>query len=203
MRQLLPLGKREKSRNEGRNDMMKRILIATAMVAAATPAIAAETTTVNGATVAFSGNRATVCEVRDYENTVQFGALGEFGAATPVTDTASIYCNVKFNASIASQNGYLRLVTNDAGATPLSQSNTTATAYQQFASALDYGVAVQGLGSANTAAIGASSQVGLGSNLPPISASAQLTYSTVTSAKPLLGGNYADSVTLTLTPVAF
>src|SRR3546814_10152663 len=203
MRLPLPLGKREKSRNEGRNDMMKRILIATAMVAAATPAIAAETTTVNGATVAFSGNRATVCEVRDYENTVQFGALGEFGAATPVTDTASIYCNVKFNASIASQNGYLRLVTTDAGATPISQSNQTATAYQQFASALNYVVAVQGLGSANTAAIGASSQVGLGSKLLHISASAPLNYSTVTSATPLLGGTYASSVTMTLTSVGF
>jgi spore coat protein U-like protein len=183
--------------------MMKRILIATAMVAAATPAFAAETTTVNGATVAFSGTRATVCEIRDYENNVQFGALGEFGAATPVTDTASIYCNVKFNASIASQNGFLRLTTLDSGATPTSQSDTTAQNYTQFASALDYGVSVQGLGSANTTAIGANSPVSLGTNLSPISASAQLTYTTATSPKPLLGGNYNDTVTLTLTPQAF
>lgn len=183
--------------------MMKRILIATAMIAAATPAMAAETTTENGATVAFSGNRATVCEIRNYENNVQFGALGEFGAATPVTDTASIYCNVKFNASIASQNGFLRLNTTDSQATPTSQSDTTAQGYSQFASALDYGVSVQNLGSANTTSIGNSSPVSLGNNLPPISASAQLTYSTVISAKPLLGGTYNDTVTLTLTPVAF
>jgi len=184
--------------------MMKRILIATALVAAATPAMAAETTTVNGAVVAFSGNRATVCQIENYENNVQFGALGEFGAATPVTDTASIYCNVKFNASIASQNGFLRLNTLDGQANPTSQSDTTATGYTQFASALDYGVTVQGLGSANTTALpGNNSPVSLGNNLPPISASAQLTYSTATSAKPLLGGNYNDTVTLTLTPVAF
>jgi len=183
--------------------MMKRILIATAMIAAATPAMAAETTTVNGATVAFSGNRATVCEIRDYENNVQFGALGEFGAATPVTDTASIYCNVKFNASIASQNGYLRLNTLDSQANAVSQQNLQANGYTQFASGIDYGVAVQNLGSANTAAIGASTPVSLGNNLPPISASAQLTYSTVTGALPLLGGTYNDTVTLTLTPVAF
>lgn len=183
--------------------MMKRFLIATALVAVASPAIAAETTTVNGATVAFSGNRATVCEIRDYNNDVQFGDLGEFGAATSVTDNASIYCNVKFDASIKSSNGFLRLQTLDGQATPTSQSNLTAQGYTQFASALDYGVSVQGLGNANTAAIGANTAVSLGNNLPPISASAQLTYSTVVGTKPLLGGSYNDTVTLTLTPVAF
>lgn len=183
--------------------MIKRILITTALVALATPAMAAETTTVNGATVAFSGNRATVCEIRNYESNVQFGALGEFGAATPVNDTASIYCNVRFNASIQSQNGFLRLVTSVADATPTSQSDTTAQGYSQFASALDYGVSVTGLGSRNSTQIGASSSATLGSNLDPIDFQSTLTYSTIASAKPLLGGNYADTVTLTLTPQAF
>lgn len=183
--------------------MMKRILIATAMIAAATPAMAAETTTQNGATVAFSGNRATVCEIRDYENNVQFGDLGEFGTASNVTDTASIYCNVKFNASISSQQGFLRLVTSDSAATPNSQSDTTAFGYNQFASALNYGVSVANVGSANSSQIGAGTTVSLGNNIAPISSSATITYSTVASTKPLLAGNYADSVTLTLTPVAF
>jgi hypothetical protein len=182
---------------------MKRLLLATVAMMAATPAFASETTTTNGATVAFSGNRATVCEVRNYENNVQFGALDEFGAATPVVDTASVYCNVRFNASILSQNGFLKLNTLVADAQPTSQSNHAAQGYSGFNSALDYQVAVTSVGTANTSLIGSNTAVSLGSNLDPVNQSATLTYSTIPGANPLLGGNYNDTVTLTLTPIAF
>jgi spore coat protein U-like protein len=182
---------------------MKRIIAITVALLGSSVAMANETTTTNGATVAFSGNRATVCEVRNYENNVQFGALGELGAATPVTDTASIYCNVRFNASINSQNGFLKLNTLVGDAQPTSQSNHQAQGYSGFNSALDYSVNVTGLGTANTSLIGSNTNSPLGNNLDPINASATLTYNTVPGGNPLLGGNYNDTVTLTLTPVAF
>jgi hypothetical protein len=181
---------------------MKRILILAAMASVSTSAFAAETTS-EDPTVQFSGNRAQVCEVRSFESNISFGPLTEFGDATAVSDSANLYCNVRFNATIASQNGFLKLLTGVPAAQPVDQNTHTANGYTGFASALDYSV-TSTLGNANTGAInGGIVPVALGGTQNPINVPVNVTYDTIPESLPLLGGTYADTLYLNVTPIAF
>jgi hypothetical protein len=183
--------------------VMKKILILAAMASVSTSAFAGNTTTSNGASVVFDGNRAQVCEVRNYENTVTFGALDNLGAGGSTTDTLDIFCNTKFAASIKSTNGLLELSSGDPFAT--ANQDTTAAGYTGFASGVNYEVDFTiGLfsGVADTSQIGRNSAIQLGVQ-NPINLPGSVTYTTLPGTLPLLAGDYTDTLTLTMTPQAF
>jgi len=179
---------------------MKRLLLATVALMAATPAFAQSTSSTP--VVEFSGERAQVCEVRNFDSVVDFGSLSNVGNAGDVSDTVRVFCNVRFDASIESANGFLKLDTIVADAQPTSQSNHTAQGYPGFSSALDYSVSSV-LGSADTSEIDNGSPESLGTELDPIDQQITLTYDTIPETQPLLGGDYEDTITLTLTPIDF
>jgi spore coat protein U-like protein len=182
---------------------MKRILILAAMASVSTSAFAQS----NDEVVNFEGEVAEVCDVTGYDNTINFGTLSATGATTPVSDTFSVYCNVRFNASIESDNG--RLVLNNPSFTPAAnpqpESSGNGSGYPGFNAAIDYSVSGT-IGmfpfSANTTAIEAASPESLGTNLPPVSFGGSISYDTLDGAN-LLGGTYQDTLTLSLTPVSF
>jgi hypothetical protein len=184
---------------------MKRILILAALASTAVSAPSFAQSTSTDPVVSFEGDRAQVCEVRNFDQTVDFGTLSEFGAATTAkTDEVELYCNVRFDAEIKSLHGFLRLNTLVSDAAPTSQSNLKAQGYTGFASAVNYTVNTI-IGNASTAnpAVGANTPVPLGTALDPINLTTTVTYNTVAGSLPLLGGDYLDTVTLTITPVAF
>ncbi len=178
---------------------MKKFVILAAMAAVSTPAMAA---TAQDPVVVFEGKRAQVCEVRNFQNTVNFGTLDNVGNGAAVSDTINLFCNVRFTATIESDNGFLKLDSLVAAALPTSQSNHTAQGYSGFSSALDYQVQTV-LGNADTSLIGADVPVNLGGMQNPINTSTTITYDTLPESQPLLGGTYEDTLTLNVTPIAF
>ncbi|MCI1755625.1 MAG: hypothetical protein LKM31_07405 [Sphingobium sp.] len=185
---------------------MKRLMMAFLLAGVATPAFATDTSFApSGATasVQFKGTRAVQCEVKNYDAQIDFGALGINGAGSTVNDSGiDFFCNTIYDASVESTNGYLKLVSTNPNAQPVSQTNLAANGFSGFAAAIDYQVA--GIfGTANSAAISASVPVNLGTNLPPANITgASISYSTVTGSLPLLAGTYKDTLTLTITPQA-
>ena len=179
---------------------MKRLVLLAALAAVSTPAMAS--TTSSTPVVNFEGERAQVCEVRNFESVINFGSLSNLGNAPSINDTISLFCNVRFTAEIESDNGFLKLDTILGAAQPTSQSNHTAQGYAGFSSALDYEVNTV-LGTADTSAIGASAPVALGGTQNPINATTTINYDTVPESQPLLGGTYEDTLTLTISPIAF
>jgi spore coat protein U-like protein len=154
--------------------------------------------------VLFVGNRAVECSVTGYSGTINFGALGRNGEASPVTDNGiDVFCNQPFTASLTSQNGYLKLQTTNTNNDSVSETNFTSSHNSMFNAGLDYGVVIPGVttpqGSQHLTA-GTPVGGGLGT-IPALYANGlTATYDTVNSSKPLLGGTYSDTVTLTLTP---
>ncbi|MEP7350742.1 MAG: hypothetical protein ABI668_12450 [Sphingorhabdus sp.] len=177
---------------------MKRLLILAAMAATSTAAYADSVSP----TVTFEGKRKQVCEVRDYETAINFGELSNLGDAGEKSDTLTLFCNVRYNATLESDNGFLKLDTTVADAQPNSQADHSATGYSGFSAALDYSVATL-LGNATTAGIDADAPLALGGLQDPINLTTTITYDTVPESQPLLGGTYEDTLTLTISPVAF
>lgn len=179
--------------------MKKLLLAAVAMTAVSSPAFAA---TSDNPVVSFEGERRTVCEVRDFDPTIDFGNLSNLGAGSSRSDTLSLFCNVRFDAEVESDNGFLKLDTLVADAQPTSQSDLTAQGYSGFNAAVDYGVTTV-VGNANTTQISNDTPVQLASSADPIDATTTITYATIAGTKPLLGGTYEDTLILTITPIAF
>jgi spore coat protein U-like protein len=180
--------------------VMKKILILAAMASVSTSAFASTTST--NPVVVFEGERAEVCEVRNFESVINFGSLSNLGNAPAKSDTLTLFCNVRYTATIESENGFLKLDTLVGPAQPTSQSDHTAQGYTGFSSALDYEVNTV-LGTADTSLIGASTPVPLGGTQNPINQTTTITYDTIPESQPLLGGTYEDTLTLTITPISF
>lgn len=178
---------------------MKRILILAAMASVSTSAFAA---TSNNPVVSFEGERDEVCEVRNFDATINFGNLQNTGNAGSQSDTLELFCNVRYTATIESDNGFLRLDTTVPAAQPVSQSNHSANGYTGFSSALDYNVATI-IGTASTASISNDTPVALGGTQDPINLTTTITYDTIPESQPLLGGTYEDTLTLTISPISF
>jgi spore coat protein U-like protein len=178
---------------------MKRLIIAAlaaSTVAVATPAMAES--------VFFHGQRAVECSVTGYTGNVNFGNLGRNGEASPVTDNGiNVFCNQPFKVSLTSQNGYLKLQTTNANNDSFSENNFTSKHNSQFDAGLDYGIVIPGITGAQgsqylPAGVNVAGSLGA---IPAVNFSGlSATYDTVNSSKPLLGGTYSDTVTLTLTP---
>ena len=179
---------------------MKRFVLLAALAAVSTPAMAS--TTSSNPVVNFEGERAQVCEVRNFESTINFGALSNLGNAPSINDTISLFCNVRYTATVESDNGFLKLDTLVPAAQPTSQAVHTANGYAGFSSALDYEVNTI-LGTADTSAISANTPVALGGTQNPINVTTTINYDTVPESQPLLGGTYEDTLTLTISPIAF
>ena len=182
---------------------MKRIALAALAASAvmATPAMAA---TAQQST-AFIANRAIVCDLTGVAQEINFGTLGEFGAASSQTDSGiNLLCNQPFSVNIKSLNGYLKLTaTTPANLATGEAAPFTSGANPGFAAGLDY-TATATVGS-NTFT-GNSSQITAGNagvnlgNSPAVSVSgASIVYSTTAGSLPLLGGDYGDTLTITLT----
>jgi spore coat protein U-like protein len=178
---------------------MKRLIIAAlaaSTVIVATPAMAESVT--------FKGNRAVECSVTGYSGTINFGNLGRNGEAAPVTDSGiNVFCNQPFKASLISTNGYLKLQTTNPNNDSINETNFTSKGNGQFDAGLDYGLVIPGITKAQGSQYlpaGVNVAAGLGV-IPAVNFSGlTATYGTVKSDKPLLGGTYSDTVTLTLTP---
>jgi spore coat protein U-like protein len=162
----------------------------------AVPAQAADTT------VTFSGSRAVECSVTGYTSAINFGNLGRNGEASPVTDDGiNVFCNQPFLASLTSQNGYLKLQTTNLANNSASETNFTSVANPQFDAGLDYGIVIPGISTPQGSQYLNASTPAAGGPIPAVNLSGlTATYNTVTADKPLLGGTYSDTVTLTLTP---
>ena len=182
---------------------MKRIALAALAATAvmATPAMAA---TAQQST-AFIANRAIVCDLTGVAQQIDFGALGNLGAASAQTDNGiNLLCNQPFSVNLKSQNGYLKLsATNPANLATGEAAPFTSGANPGFAAGLDY-TATATVGP-NTFT-GNSSQISAGNtginlgNSPAVSVTgATIVYNTVPGSLPLLGGDYNDTLTITLT----
>jgi spore coat protein U-like protein len=175
---------------------MKRLIfaaLAASTVMVATPALAE--------TVNFQGTRAVECSVTGYSGTINFGNLGRNGESAGVNDNdIALFCNRPFSASVKSANGYLKLTTTDTANDSNDESDLTSTANPQFAAGVDYQVTLPLFGTHNSSEIAANSVVNLGHYAAADYSGQSVSYDTVNSTKPLLGGFYSDTVTLTLTP---
>ena len=183
---------------------MKRLMIAAlaaSTIAVASPALAGTQS------VTFNGTRAVECSVTGYSGSINFGALGRKGEASQVTDNGiNVFCNQPFTASLVSTNGYLKLVTpNDPtnGSVNGDAGNFTSQKNPSFDAGLDYGLVIPGItGVQGSQYLKAGVDVAGGLGVIPAVDFSGLTanYNTIKSDKPLLGGTYTDTVTLTLTP---
>jgi hypothetical protein len=182
---------------------MKRLFV---IAIAATTAMTAMPAYAGDQSVVFQGNRAVECSVTGYSGVINFGNLGRTGEASPVTDNGiNVFCNRPFTASIKSLNGYLKLQDSHTANLPTSETTLASPANPGFNAGLDYGLLIGGVlnntFSSKTATAGTSYTV---SNLPAVDiAGATATYDTFSGGNPLLGGNYSDTVTLTMTPQGF
>lgn len=179
---------------------MKRIAILALAAAIATPAAAQVTETES---TAFTGNRAVLCNLDGVDALVDFGALGNKGAAAAQVDNQiDLFCNQPFTASLVSQNGYLRLNASNP-ANLGTETNPESGANPGFAAGLDYQAT---LISGSFSVTGDSSQITaatptqLGGVLPAQNVNnAKIRYDTIPGSLPLLGGTYQDTLTITLT----
>jgi spore coat protein U-like protein len=182
---------------------MKKILILAAIASVSTPAFATSPEVVN-----FKAKVAEVCDVSGYDTLVDFGTLSSTGDAAPYADGFSVYCNVRFNATLESDNGRLLLnnPTGTLGAVAQAESAGNASGYPGFDAALDYSVTgtIGSFGfSEDTTSINASAPTPLNTApLPPVSVSGSISYDTL-GGNNMLGGTYNDTLTLILTPVSF
>jgi spore coat protein U-like protein len=156
--------------------------------------------------IVFQGNRAVECSVTGYSGVINFGALGRTGEASPVTDNGiDVFCNRPFTASIKSENGYLKLVDTHTNNLPTNEATLASPANPGFNAGLDYGLVLGGVlnntFSSKSAAAGTTYPMGSHSAIEITDASA--IYDTFSGGNPLLGGNYTDTVTLTMTPQGF
>lgn len=124
------------------------------------------------------------------------------GDGDAVQDTVDLFCNVRYTASVSSANGFLKLDTNVGDAQPTGQGDLTAVGYSGFAAAVNYQIQTD-IGTANTTLIGSNTPVPLGGLNDPINLQTTITYDTIAGSKPLLGGSYEDTVTLSITPQSF
>lgn len=183
---------------------MKRIVLAAlaASTVFATPAFAAGTTA--EASTAFTGDRAVVCNLTGVAATIDFGDLGNKGAAPAQTNNGiDLFCNQPFSVTLTSQNGYLKLHTTNGANNAIGEAGPFESAANPgFAAGLDYS-ATAILGS--TSVTGDSSQITGATptfigNSPALNVhNAKVRYDTIAGSLPLLGGIYQDTLTITLT----
>jgi hypothetical protein len=177
---------------------MKRLFVIAVLGAGtAMMAMPAQAETVN-----FQGSRAIECSITGYSSSVNFGNLDRTGVASPVTDNGIVFfCNQPFKASVKSDNGYLKLITGNSNNNSNSEADLTSQGNTLFNAGLNYSANFQDFGFTlnSTMATG-----GLAYNTPQLpaaySSAFTVVYNTMPGSKPLLGGTYADTVTLTLTP---
>jgi spore coat protein U-like protein len=174
---------------------MKRLIIAAlaaSTVIVGTPAMAE--------TVHFSGKRAVECSITGADTTIRFGDLSNLGDATPQsTGNVTVFCNQPFKATVTSENGYLKLQTSNTANNSNSETDFTSHANPQFAAGLNYGLVVPGAGTFGSQYLSAGVAVTT-PQIPAVNVTGSATYDTIAGSKPLLGGTYSDTVTLTLTP---
>jgi spore coat protein U-like protein len=182
---------------------MKRLFV---IAIAATTAMTAMPAYAGTQSVVFQGNRAVECSVTGYSGVINFGNLGRTGEASPVTDNGiNVFCNRPYTASIKSDNGYLKLQDSHTANLPTDEGTLASPANPGFKAGLDYGLVIGGLlnntFSSKSAAAGVDYNLGSHSAVEINGASA--IYDTFSGGNPLLGGNYKDTVTLTMTPQGF
>lgn len=172
---------------------MKRLIIAAvaaSTVVFATPALAE--------TVHFSGKRAVECSITGADTTIRFGDLSNLGAATPQnTGNVTVFCNQPFKATVTSQNGYLKLQTTDHNNDSNSETDFTSHGNPQFAAGLNYGLVIPAAGTFGSQYLTAGTGVTT-PQLPAVNITGSASYDTIPGSKPLLGGTYSDTVTVTL-----
>ena len=173
---------------------MKRLMIAAlaaSTIAVASPALAQ--------TVNFDGTRAVECSITGYNGTVHFGTLDRNGASSPQsTGNVTVFCNQPYKATIESTNGYLKLQTSNSANNSNSETDFTSHANPMFTAGLNYGLDIPGIGHGLGSQFLTASTPVTTPTIPATNISGSTTYSTVANSKPLLGGTYSDTVTITL-----
>jgi spore coat protein U-like protein len=180
---------------------MKRLVILALAATVATPSFAQAVTEIQS--TQFQGNRAVECDLSGIAQQIDFGALGRKGAAPARTDNnIDLFCNQPFSAKLQSTNGYLRLnATNPLNLSTEATPNFESLGNPGFAAGLDYTATINAFGvSASSSQIAAGVPVTLSNMIPATSAqNVSIRYDTEAGQLPLLGGDYFDTLTITLT----
>jgi len=176
---------------------MKKLVVAVAASGLfATPAMAQVTETID-----VDAEVTVVCEVSDLNTVVNFGELGRRGQAPRVRNGGvDAFCNQPSTVSLTSTNGFLKLNSNTASTSDeqdfLSDANG---GLGQFAAGLDYQATVFGL-TGDTSDLTANTAVTFGA-VPPLNLrNVAIIYDTIAGPLPLIGGDYSDTLLISLTP---
>ena len=177
---------------------MKRIAILALAAAVSTPALAASDTNSTN----FSGERQVECTLDNMDQVVDFGQLGRRGqAGVQVDNGIDVFCNQPFSVKFESTNGYLKLVGASANqAAAESTPNFESTANPGFGAGVDYTASIPAFSvSADSTQLSAATPV----TLAPVPAqnlnNVAIRYDTIANTLPLLGGQYRDTLIVTLT----
>lgn len=182
---------------------MKKLIIAAAAIAFSAPAFAQAS---DSSEIDVGGNRTVECSINELPESVSFGDMGRRGQASAVSfNNIAVFCNQPSNVSITSDEGYLKLVTNNNNNDSLSESDFTSAANPGFSAGLDYSLTVPNFNnfggpySADTSFVTAGTPVTL-SNVPALNdPNVRIVFDTIAEDQPLLGGTYNDELTITIT----
>lgn len=180
---------------------MKKIMFAVLAGTMATSAFAAGP--VIDSDVDFTGQRDIECEISGFADEVDFAGLGRRGAAAQISDTGiDVFCNQPSTVSLESENGFMKLRTNNDNNDADSETDLTSGANPGFSAGLNYKATIPAFG-----VTGDTSQItaGVPVSFAPVPAlnlnNIRINYDTIAEDQPLLGGSYEDTLTVTLTPL--
>jgi hypothetical protein len=184
---------------------MKKIMIAAlASMACATPAFANSTSSTSDITI--GANVQVQCSITGLPAAVTFGNLTNTGASGVVTKTGiAVFCNQSSTVSATSDDGYLKAVVNNPANDSIDEDDFTSGANPGFAAGVDYRVTVPSFApyggpySADTSDLDADVPETL-SNVPALNnPNVTLQFQTIEGTLPLLGTNYSDKLTISIT----
>jgi len=171
-----------------------------AMMAMPTAAFADEPVS---AQLDFTGERACECEVDLGQNAVLFGDLGRRGQAQRQSIRADVFCNQPSEVTFESENGFLLLQATN----PLNEPNDptetdhTSQANPGFSAGLDYNASIPSVGlAADSSQILGTTPTSVGVIPAQNRSNVRVDFDTIAESQPLLGGDYEDTLTVTLTP---
>ena len=182
---------------------MKLKLIALGVSTAAMMAVPM-TASAADASLQFSGERAVVCEVSFDQTGVNFDQLGNKGQAAKKSVKGNVFCNQPSNVSFQSDNGYLQLIgmtanlPNDPAEVDMESASNPG-----FNAGVDYTATIPSVGglTADTSLLLAGTAAALPGTVPALNQNnVKIVFDTIAGSQPLLGGAYADKLTVTITP---
>ena len=182
---------------------LKKLAIGTSMVSMMALPVSAFADEPVEASLDFTGERACECEVDLGQNAVLFGDLGRNGEADVQSISADVFCNQPSEVSFVSENGFLLLQATNPLNEPsdASEVDHTSQANPGFSAGLDYSASIPSFGlSADSTQILGDTPTSVGVIPAQDQTGVSVEFDTIAESQPLLGGDYEDTLTVTLTP---